>query len=85
MKAVHIFIFALVFATALQPGAPALAYLDPGTGSMLLQLLFGGVAGALVVGKLYWHRFMALFARSARADGSPSESGESDQSARDGQ
>jgi hypothetical protein len=35
---------------------PAWAYLDPGTGSMMLQLLLGGVAGALVVGKLYWYR-----------------------------
>ena len=33
---------------------PAYAYLDPGTGSMILQLLIGGVAGALVVGKLYY-------------------------------
>jgi hypothetical protein len=36
---------------------PAWAYLDPGTGSMLLQLLLGGIAGVMVVGKLYWHRF----------------------------
>jgi hypothetical protein len=35
----------------------AWAYLDPGTGSMMLQLLLGGIAGAMVVGKLYWHRF----------------------------
>ena len=36
---------------------PAWAYLDPGTGSMMLQLLLGGIAGAMVVGRLYWHRF----------------------------
>jgi hypothetical protein len=36
---------------------PAWAYLDPGTGSMMLQVLLGGVAGVLVVGKLYWQRF----------------------------
>jgi hypothetical protein len=35
---------------------PAWAYLDPGTGSMMLQLLLGGVTGAMVVGKLYWQR-----------------------------
>ena len=39
---------------------PAWAYLDPGTGSMMLQLLLGGIAGAMVVGKLYWHRFRAF-------------------------
>lgn len=32
------------------------AYIDPGTGGMLLQLLLGGVAGALVIIKLYWFR-----------------------------
>ncbi len=35
---------------------PAWAYLDPGTGSMMLQLLLGGIAGAMVVGKVYWRR-----------------------------
>lgn len=33
-----------------------LAYLDPGAGSLILQALAGGVAGAAVVGKLYWAR-----------------------------
>jgi len=35
---------------------PAFAYIDPGTGAMLLQLLLGGIAGGLVILKLYWHR-----------------------------
>lgn len=35
---------------------PAYAYLDPGTGSMLLQILLGGVAGFMVVIRLYWHK-----------------------------
>jgi hypothetical protein len=34
------------------------AYLDAGTGSMILQMLLGGVAGLALVGKLYWHRFL---------------------------
>lgn len=38
--------------------SPAQAYLDPGSGSMLLQLLLGGVAGAVVVLKLYWRRLL---------------------------
>lgn len=41
--------------------APAWAYLDPGTGSMMLQLMLGGVAGALVVGKLYLQRAREFF------------------------
>jgi hypothetical protein len=42
---------------------PAHAYLDAGTGSMILQVLAGGVAGAVVIGRLYWHRFMRLIGR----------------------
>ena len=41
--------------------APAYAYLDPGTGSMMLQLMLGGVAGAVVVGKLYFRRATDFF------------------------
>jgi hypothetical protein len=46
--------------------APASAYIDPGTGSMMLQLLLGGVAGALVVGKLYLRRAGELFRQVSR-------------------
>jgi hypothetical protein len=35
---------------------PAYAYVDPGTGGMLVQLITGGVAGLLVLGRLYWRR-----------------------------
>ena len=37
----------------------AFAYLDPGTGSMLLQVILGGVAAVAVAIKLYWHKFRA--------------------------
>ena len=40
---------------------PAYAYLDPGTGSMILQLFLGGLAGLAVILKLYLHRILALF------------------------
>jgi len=40
---------------------PARAYLDPGSGSMMLQLLLAGVAGAVVLIKMYWHRLRARF------------------------
>jgi hypothetical protein len=36
------------------------AYLDPGSGSMLVQLLVGGVAAVAVSAKLYWHRILTL-------------------------
>ena len=43
--------------------APVDAYLDPGSGSMLLQILLGGFAAVGVIAKLYWHRVTRLFRR----------------------
>lgn len=65
--------FLLILGGVLGAAAPAYAYLDPGTGSMLVQLLLGGVAGALVIGKLYWSRFKDLFSRQ-RPQGDAEES-----------
>ena len=49
------------------------AYLDPGTGSMILQIVLGGVAGLLVVGKLYWAKFTSLFSRQGDGAGEPED------------
>ena len=38
----------------------AMAYIDPGAGSMLLQVLLGGIAGLFVMVKLYWRRFLGI-------------------------
>jgi hypothetical protein len=35
-----------------------LAYLDPGSGSMILQIIAGGLAAVAVTAKLYWHRIL---------------------------
>jgi hypothetical protein len=37
------------------------AYLDPGTGSILVQSLLAGIAGAAAVLSLYWQRIKAFF------------------------
>jgi hypothetical protein len=47
--------------------APAHAYLDPGSGSMLVQVLVAGVAGAAFILRLYWQKFLGLFKRSKNA------------------
>ena len=41
--------------------APSSAYLDPASGSMLLQLILGGIAGAIVAVRLFWHRILGFF------------------------
>jgi hypothetical protein len=53
------------------------AYLDPGTGSMILQVILGGFAGIALAGKLYWHRFRTMIGLA------PAESGAGDDAGRD--
>ena len=36
------------------------AYLDPGTGSIILQVLLGGVAGLALACKLYWQKLLTM-------------------------
>jgi len=35
-----------------------LSYLDPGSGSMILQMIAGGTAAVAVTAKLYWRRVL---------------------------
>ena len=43
--------------------SPAYAYLDPGTGSMLVQGLIGGVAVVMSFLSIYWQKVKAFFAK----------------------
>jgi hypothetical protein len=40
--------------------AALLAYLDPASGSMIVQLVLGGLAAVAVTVKLWWHRLLRL-------------------------
>jgi hypothetical protein len=37
-----------------------LAYLDPGSGSLILQAIVGGAAAVAVMGKIYWRRLLGF-------------------------
>lgn len=39
----------------------AYAYLDPGTGSYILQMLIAAIVGGLFVIKIYFHKIKAFF------------------------
>ena len=58
-----------VFMSIVWMSSPAYAYLDPGTGSMLLQALIGAVTGVFVVGGIYKAKIMAFFKRSQSEKG----------------
>jgi len=42
---------------------PALAYLDPGTGSYLIQILVGGGLGLTFIIKQYWSNIRSFFSK----------------------
>ena len=59
----------LIFiALAASPGI-AHAYIDPGTGSILIQGIVAVIAAIALTLKLYWHRFIAFFRRSKSPTG----------------
>jgi len=69
---------ALVLAGFLTIASPAEAYLDPGTGSMLLSAEIGVAAAVGLAVKMFWYRMIGLFRGKARGsrpgvvDGAPS-------------
>ena len=53
----------VVFALCLLISAPepVFAYIDPGTGSMLVQVTIGTIAAGLTLCKLYWKKIAGFF------------------------
>jgi hypothetical protein len=59
MKPLCAAVFALVLVHLSAPAAHA--YLDPGVGSMALQLILAGFAGLAVILRLLWRRILVFF------------------------
>jgi hypothetical protein len=72
---------AVLAAIAVLMAAPAYAYVDPGTGGMLIQLVTGGVAGLLVLARLYWSRIKETFAGRRQSSDEAAKGGTSGVSA----
>jgi hypothetical protein len=45
----------------------AYAYLDPGTGSMIIQMVIGAIAAGLLTLKFYWHKITTFFRDKKKA------------------
>ena len=52
---------ALVLVACLSIASPAYAYLDPGTGSMLVSAAVGVAAAVALAVKMFWYRLIAFF------------------------
>lgn len=53
---------------------PAYAYIDPGSGSMILQGILAAIAAIAVTAKLWWHRLLVLLRIRKPSDLSSSDS-----------
>lgn len=53
-------LFLLIIIGLMLSSAPAFAYIDPGTGSFLVQGIIAVFIGVGVTGKLYWHKIKAM-------------------------
>jgi len=58
MNKVRTILSAFLFLTF---AVPAFAYLDPGSGSLIFQLIVGGVAGLILAVKIFWRRILSFF------------------------
>lgn len=58
----HWLLVSVAALVSLEP-AVAQAYIDPGTGSMLLQSLLAAIAAGLVFGRTIWFRIKSFFRR----------------------
>lgn len=60
------FVAALALALALSPAAAGAQYLDPGAGSILVQVVIAVVVGASVGIRLYWGKIAAFLSRRSK-------------------
>ena len=54
-------LIALVLVACLSIASPAYAYLDPGTGSMLISAVLGVAAAVALAVKMFWYRLVGFF------------------------
>ncbi len=54
------------------------AYLDPGSGSLILQVIIGGVLGFGVILKTQWSRIIRLFSKKKKPAAETKKSSKSD-------
>lgn len=62
------FLVVLVLGSCLGFTAPAYAYLDPGTGSLLLQGLIATIAAGAATVSIYWGKVRSYFAKKKEPD-----------------
>lgn len=61
---------ALAFTTLCTLSLPVYAYIDPGTGSMVLQIIIASVVAGLATARYWWDRLLSLLGIHKKIDSS---------------
>jgi hypothetical protein len=69
MASLHAALFAALFLLMSQVDGVLYGYLDPGTGSVAIQLVLGAIVALLATTKLYWARVVSWLRRKPTPEG----------------
>jgi hypothetical protein len=70
-RATWVLVYVICFSLISLPSAHA--YVDPGTGSYIFQVVIGVFLGAAVAVKLWWRKLWSLFRRRPARDARPKD------------
>lgn len=68
MRARAFYVLVLVLAFSFMVIPVANAYIDPGSGSFIIQMLVGAALGASLAIKVFWRRLVSFFTGRKRDD-----------------
>lgn len=69
LKKLETVVYSSIFLTFMT--GHAFAYLDPGTGSMILQGILAAVAGSMFFLRMYWYKFKSFIFGKSRDEKTP--------------
>lgn len=63
-----IWLTVVVMLIVVMPNGRASAYLDPGSGSLIIQVIIAGLLGIAVTAKFFWHNILLLLGFKRRSN-----------------
>jgi hypothetical protein len=67
-KTTIVWLVLVVMLMTIMPNAYAHAYLDPGSGSLIIQLVVAGLLGLAVAGRLFWTNILVFLRLKERVE-----------------
>ena len=67
-KTTLVWLVLVVMLMTIMPNAYAHAYLDPGSGSLIIQLAVAGLLGLAVAGRLFWSNILVFLRLKERVE-----------------